>query len=159
MVQGKSGSKTAETPDTARACLPTSKREGFAAAQPEVFPRGGSQNLRTSEQGGTVTPPLRVLLMEDEPSCQAYASNVLKRLGLVVDVVTNGVEAIEALSRVEYALVVMDCLMPVMDGLEATRRIRAGSTNVLNPDIPIIGYTAHVMPDNITACHCAGMND
>ena len=97
--------------------------------------------------------------MDDDVPSQTYASFAFKRLGVVVDVASNGVEAIEALSRVDYALVVVDCLMPVMDGLEATRRIRAGSTDALNPDIPIIGYTAHVMPDNITACHCAGMND
>ena len=106
-----------------------------------------------------MSAPLRVLLVDDDLSCQTYASHALKRLGLVVDVASNGAEAIEALSTVEYALVLMDCLMPVMDGLEATRRIRTGSTNALNPSVPIIGYTAHVMPANITACNVAGMND
>ena len=97
--------------------------------------------------------------MDDDGPSQAYGSKVLNRLGLVVDVATNGAEAIEALSTVDYALVLMDCLMPVMDGIEATKRIRAGSTNALNPSVPIIGYTAHIFPDNVKACTCAGMDD
>ncbi len=175
MVVGRRGTWATKKADAARACRPTGKPQGFAAAQSGVFPSGGRQNLRTSEpqnlrtsepqnlrtseQGGTVTPPLRVLLVEDDGPSQAYATNVLKRLGLLVDVVTNGADAIDALSTVEYSLVVMDCVMPVMDGIEATKRIRAGSTNAINPSIPIIGYTAHVMPENMKALNCAGMDD
>lgn len=106
-----------------------------------------------------MTSPLRILLVDDDRVSQTYASAVLKKLGLVVDIATNGGEAIEALSRVEYALVVMDCLMPEMDGLEATKRIRSGATNALNPSIPIIGYTANALAENIKACQCAGMNE
>ena len=120
-----------------------------------VVGRRGAQNARTPERQNA----RRVLLVEDDQPSQAYASNVLKRLGLVVDVATNGAEAIDALSRVEYALVLMDCLLPVMSGIEVTERIRAGSTNARNPSIPIIAYTAHVLPDHLNACHLSGMND
>jgi len=120
------------------------------------------QNARTPERQNARTPERQncrpVLLVEDDGPSQAYASNVLKRLGLV-DVATNGAEAIEALSRTDYALVIMDCLLPVMDGVEATKRIRAGTTNARNSSIPIIAYTAHVLPEHLNACLLSGMND
>jgi CheY-like chemotaxis protein len=83
----------------------------------------------------------------------------LARLGLAVDLASNGVEALDFLSRNDYALVIMDCVMPVMSGIEATRRIRDGSANSRNPDIPIIAITADAMPENLKTCKLAGMND
>ena len=80
-------------------------------------------------------------------------------MGLEVDVASNGAEAIEFLSRTDYALVLMDCLMPVMDGIEATKRIRDGSAGTRNMDMLIIAITADVMPENLRSCKLAGMND
>ena len=101
----------------------------------------------------------RVLIVDDDNASQIFAAKVLERMGLKADVASNGAEAIDFLSRTDYALVLMDCLMPVMDGVEATKRIRDGSANARDPDIPIIAITADVMQENFNACKLAGMND
>jgi len=104
------------------------------------------------------TPP-RVLLAEDSRPCQEFVRIVMKQSGLNLDIVSNGAEAIEALSKTDYALVLMDCLMPVMGGAETTRLIRSGTTNARNPEIPIIAITANAFQANADACKLAGMND
>jgi len=101
----------------------------------------------------------RVLLVEDDNAGQKYEHAALVRLGLKVDLATNGAEALDFLSKNDYALVLMDCVMPVMDGIETTRRIRDGSGNTRDPDIPIIGITAAATSENQKACKLAGMND
>jgi len=101
----------------------------------------------------------RVLLVEDSGPCQEFVRIVMKQSGLNLDIVSNGVEAIEALTKTDYALVLMDCLMPVMGGAEATRLIRSGSTNARNPEIPIIAITANAFQENAETCKLAGMND
>jgi len=106
-----------------------------------------------------VSPALRVLLAEDSEPCQNFVRIVLRQAGIAVDVVWNGAEAIEALSKTDYALVLMDCLMPVMGGVETTRLIRSGTSGALNPDIPIIAITANAFQSNADACKLAGMND
>ncbi|TSA34690.1 MAG: response regulator [Verrucomicrobiaceae bacterium] len=60
----------------------------------------------------------------------------------------NGVEAIEALSKTGYALVLMDCWMPTMGGVEATRLIRSGATHARNPEIPILAIKANAFQTN-----------
>ena len=70
--------------------------------------------------------------------------------------VTNGAEAVEAVQRGGFDLVLMDCHMPVMDGWDATRNIRAG---LIQPDIPIIAMTADAMEENREQCLNQGMND
>lgn len=100
-----------------------------------------------------------VLLVEDEAINYKYVRLVLAKVGLDVDVACNGAEAIEATSMKDYALVLMDCRMPVMSGLEATKRIRNGSALSRNPNIPIIALTADVLQSNQEACIAAGMND
>ena len=101
----------------------------------------------------------RVLIVDNDNASQIFEAKVLERMGLEVDVASNGAEAIDFLSRTDYALVLMDCLMPVMDGIEATKRIRDGSAGTRDPGILIIAITANVMPENLSACKLAGMND
>ena len=84
---------------------------------------------------------------------------VMKQSGLKLDIVCNGAEAIEALSKTDYALVLMDCSMPVMGGAETTRLIRSGAANAHNPEIPIIAITANAFQSNADACKLAGMSD
>ena len=107
----------------------------------------------------SASPVSRVLLAEDSRPCQEFARIVMKQSGINLDIVSNGVEAIEALSKIDYALVLMDCLMPQMGGAETTRLIRSGATNARNPEIPIIAITANAFQANAEECKLAGMND
>ncbi len=102
----------------------------------------------------------RILLAEDSVINQQVITGMLKKMGyLHVDVVTNGLEALAALERVPYDLVLMDIQMPELDGLEATRRIRSRTTGVLDPQVPIIALTAHAMKGHRSMCFEAGMNE
>jgi two-component system sensor histidine kinase/response regulator len=99
---------------------------------------------------------IRVLLVEDNLLNQRVASEMLHRLGARVDIANNGQEGVEAVQRGYFDAVLMDLQMPVMDGLEATRRIRA------NPDfaeLPVIAMTANALARDRDRCLAAGMND
>jgi two-component system, sensor histidine kinase and response regulator len=110
----------------------------------------------------------RVLLAEDQPVNQDLARWILESLGCRVDVASNGQEAIDALSKATYDLVLMDCQMPVLDGYAATDIIResevqAAATLVHQGQaarrIPIIALTAHAMQGDRERCLAAGMDD
>jgi CheY-like chemotaxis protein/HPt (histidine-containing phosphotransfer) domain-containing protein len=101
----------------------------------------------------------RILLAEDNITNQQVALGILKKLGLRADAVANGAEAIKALESMPYDLVLMDVQMPVLDGLEATRQIRAPQSKVRNHAVAIIAMTAHAMQGDRERCLEAGMND
>jgi CheY-like chemotaxis protein/HPt (histidine-containing phosphotransfer) domain-containing protein len=90
---------------------------------------------------------------------QMVAVGILKKLGLQTDVAKNGREAVEALRNIPYDLVLMDLQMPDMDGLEATRIVRAAGSQTLNAAVPIIAMTAHAMQGDRKVCFDAGMDD
>jgi signal transduction histidine kinase/HPt (histidine-containing phosphotransfer) domain-containing protein len=105
-------------------------------------------------------PGTRILVAEDSEVIQFFTSNVLARQHYELDVVANGKLALEALSKRQYQLILMDCDMPEMDGLEATRRIRdmehrAGDGR----HIPIIALTAEGISGDRSKCMQAGMDD
>ena len=81
----------------------------------------------------------------------------LERLGCVVDVVEDGVGACEAFQRKAYAMVLMDCQMPVMSGFEATQRMRALENS--GRRTPIVALTAGVLQDERDRCYASGMDD
>lgn len=96
-----------------------------------------------------------ILLVDDNAVNQKLVSSILRKEGYQVEIRCNGEEAIEAIKRYAFQLVLMDLQMPVLDGLAATRRIRS------NPDwsnLPIIAMTAHAMDGDQQICIAAGMN-
>ena len=103
-----------------------------------------------------------VLVVEDNPVNQKVALKFLKNLGFIADLANNGQEAIEALRRHPYRLVLMDVQMPVMDGFKATRTIRqaqAAGENGFGPDIRIVAMTANAMQGDQELCLAEGMDD
>ncbi|WP_201093697.1 PAS domain S-box protein [Thiocystis minor] len=101
----------------------------------------------------------RILLAEDNRINQQLALGILKKFGLRADAVADGAEALVALASIPYDLVLMDVQMPVMDGLEASRRIRDPGSAVLDHAVPIIAMTANAMQGDREQCLAAGMSD
>ena len=99
----------------------------------------------------------RLLLAEDNKINQKLALALLTRSGYSVDLAENGVQAVAATAERCYALILMDMQMPEMDGLEATRQIRAGTGP--NRTVPIVALTANAMQSDQAACRAAGMDD
>ncbi|HEY6057399.1 MAG TPA: response regulator, partial [Candidatus Limnocylindrales bacterium] len=132
-------------PSAARALAPAATMSPGAAS-------GGTDNDRPLGE----RHPLRILLAEDNAVNQKLALRLLQQMAYQADVAADGHEAIEALERSEYDVVLMDVQMPELDGLEATRRIRARW-----PDrpLPIVAMTANAMAGDREACLAAGMND
>ncbi|TDF85536.1 response regulator [Pseudomonas sp. H9] len=98
----------------------------------------------------------RILLVEDNPVNQLVAKGMLAKLGCDVSIATQGAEALEHLEHTPFDLVLMDCNMPVMDGYEASRKIRQSGRW---PHLPIVALTANAMPEERERCRVAGMND
>lgn len=122
-----------------------------AAARPRLD--GPGEGLAGERRGA------RILLAEDNPTNQMVAVKILERLGYRTEIAANGEEALEALVRSEYDLVLMDLQMPGMGGLEASRIIRDVQSKVPRHDIPIVAMTANAMQGDRESCLEAGMND
>jgi PAS domain S-box-containing protein len=121
-------------------------------------PRGLMENLTAME-----TPPRaqaftwRLLLVEDNPVNQRVALAVLGKLGYQAELAANGAEAVTAVAARTYDLILMDCQMPVMDGFEATRRIREAQAGTRR--VPSLAMTANAMQGDRERCLQAGMDD
>ncbi|MDF1882569.1 response regulator [Sulfurimonas sp. SAG-AH-194-C21] len=96
----------------------------------------------------------KILLTEDNDTNQEIILGLLQNSGIEIDIANNGQEAVDAFKENEYALLLMDVHMPIMDGLEATRIIREQ-----NKEIPIIALTANAMIEDVQKTQAAGMNE
>ena len=105
------------------------------------------------------TDPIRVLVAEDTEVNRLLVRILLNKRGCVVDETENGMLALEALERHRYDLVLMDCMMPVMDGYEATQRLRAREALAGGARIPVIALTASAIEGDRERCLAVGMDD
>ncbi len=123
---------------------------GVAKPSLEVVAGGEGPTLQFDPKG------TRLLVAEDNPVNQKLIHALLSKQGIHVTLVDNGREAVEAMQRQDFEMVLMDVQMPEMDGLAATRRIRAGGRGV---GVPIVAMTAETMAGDRERCLAAGMND
>jgi len=123
----------------------------FEVAAPIV-----DRGAHTPNEAGGWLEGLRVLVVEDNPTNRLIASRMLESLGAAVELVHDGVEGVEAATRAGFDLIFMDIQMPVMDGVEATRRIRRLEGPAA--EVPIVAMTANVMKHQINEYLAAGMD-
>ena len=131
--------------------VPLKKREPVTVLPtPSYAPKAAEQRLQT-EFAGT-----RILLAEDEPIAQEVSRFLLEDINLVVDLAEDGQQALVLARQNRYALILMDVQMPVLNGVEATKAIRANS---LNQTTPIFAMTANAFDEDQESCLAAGMNE
>lgn len=99
------------------------------------------------------------MVAEDNIVNQRVISGMLKNCGYEADIAGNGLEAVELFSEKDYALILMDCGMPEMDGFEATKEIRKKEKELEKDAVTIVALTAHALDEVRGRCEAAGMND
>lgn len=129
-------------------------------AAPETASSSPGTCDRSPAEGPASVLPLHVLIVEDNPVNQLVASEFLRSLACTSELAENGRIAVEMLNRPhQFDLVLMDCQMPEMDGLDATRAIRAQEIAASRRRIPIVALTANAMTSDRESCLEAGMDD
>ena len=123
---------------------------GAPGPVPQASAQVQAQRLRR-DHGGK-----RILVVEDDPVNQEVARTMLEDAGLLADLAGDGEEGVRRAGAQRYALILMDMQMPVMNGLDATLLIRAGS---INATTPILAMTANAFAEDRERCLEAGMND
>jgi CheY-like chemotaxis protein len=129
--------------------------QAASVSEPSSVPDEAASAVRRPEQRERHV--LRVLLVEDNSVNQRVALRLLEKHGHQVTIAGTGVEALQALTRTEFDIVLMDVQMPVMSGLEATEEIRR-SERGSGRHIPIVAMTAHAMNGDREACLASGMD-
>ncbi|MGC4067667.1 MAG: ATP-binding protein [Polyangiaceae bacterium] len=141
--------ETEETP--VRAKLPQSINPRSA-----VFRSSGSaQDLSSSGR----LPACFVLVVDDNPTSREVATALLENLGQVVVTAEHGEQALERLRERDFAVVFMDCQMPILDGYETTRRVRAPDSCVRSVRVPVVALTANAGAEAEQLCRACGMDD
>lgn len=105
------------------------------------------------------TGRLNILLVEDDPISQFYQKSILEKMGHLVTIADNGIDALQMLSSNTYDLAFMDIQLPEMDGTEVTKAVRTGAAGETNIDIPIIAVTAYAMNDERARIMEFGLTD
>jgi CheY-like chemotaxis protein len=146
-------------PEAITACLPMC-RENLRLLLRNAGPRARVPQLREpSPEPAAPAPARTVLVVEDNPVNTRVAGLILSRLGHRILTASNGLEGIERLRDEPIDLVLMDLQMPVMDGLEATRRIREGEAGESRRNVPIVAVTTCLDFDNREKLVHAGLTD
>ncbi len=127
-----------------------------ASADPVSANRMAGAPSRAARSNG---PKLRLLLVEDNQANQEVARIMLGRMGHEVTVANHGEEGLACLAKARFDVVLMDCQMPVMDGFQATRLLRAGGVPGADARVPVVALTAYAMPGDRERCRDAGMDD
>lgn len=152
--------QTADTPVRqilAKPVAPTALREALRQA----FSHGGTQSRAEDDPGRRLVPVAgaRLLVVEDNPLNQQVAIDMLTRWGMEVTLAEDGRQAVELVRTQPFDLVLMDIQMPVMDGYQATRVIRAEAEDHQDrPRLPILAMTAHALQSDRQKCRDAGMD-
>jgi CheY-like chemotaxis protein/HPt (histidine-containing phosphotransfer) domain-containing protein len=123
----------------------------------KIAPSAGNVSQQTG--ASPAQKQARILVAEDDRTNQQVIVAILEKLGYRADVVKDGAEAVSAVQKAEYDLILMDCLMPEVDGYQATRRIRQQRAEAGKPAVPIIAVTADAMAGDRDNCFQAGMSD
>ncbi len=128
----------------------------YESQGPAVAPAAGPDS---APQSGRVLSSLRVLLVDDNLTNRLVASKLLAKAGIEADVCESGIDAVKVCSEKQYDLIFMDCMMPEMDGYQATGHIRNPDSDSKNIETPIIALTANAMEGDKEKCLEAGMSD
>ncbi|MEZ6016655.1 MAG: response regulator [Planctomycetota bacterium] len=135
----------------ARPAAPAAGAASIGAAQTDAGPRANS--------GACATTRSTVLIVEDNLVNQRVAQKLLERSGVAVVIASDGREALAALETSRFDVVLMDCEMPVLDGFEATRELRARERRAGSSRTPVIALTASCLPEERLRCFECGMDD
>ena len=128
-----------------------------AALAPGLVPPAPAE-AADEDEAAPDGPPLRILAAEDNPTNQLVLRTVMGMFGLEVEIVGDGAQAVEAWSKSRYDLILMDIQMPTMDGITATKTIRAAEAREGRPRTPIIALSANAMTHQVDEYLAAGMD-
>jgi CheY-like chemotaxis protein len=120
-------------------------------------PKESVTTFLTQDMALSANQTAKILLVEDNLVNQKLALALLKKMGLSATVAQNGQEALEFLAQQPFDVVLMDCQMPIKDGYQATKELRA--SNLANKNIPVMAMTANAMQGDEEKCYASGMSD